>query len=353
MGQVARSHEVVSAFAMFVFLAAITWWFTHIVPGVVSYMQSSFSFQGWQALEEGAALDALRGLMIEVLEVALPVAALAAVAGLLANVAQVGLVNHWALVGLRWDRMNPLAYFKRLASLELPVGLLKSIAKGLIVIAIAAYGLRDEPAELWRLAFGSIGALGDHMRQIALTVATRVAIAMAVVALADYLWIRYRHEEQLKMSRQELKDEFKEAEGNPQIKAHMRRRARERLKELLVDSVKSATVVAMNPTHYAVALRYQREKDPTPRVVAKGRGYKALRIRDIALANDIPVVQDKPLARVLYAAVKVGQTIPLDLYRSVARLLAIVYRQKNTTRRANPITAPATTMTHSTERPHR
>jgi flagellar biosynthetic protein FlhB len=156
---------------------------------------------------------------------------------------------------------------------------------------------------------------------------------MLIVALLDIIWTRHQFEKKIRMTKQEVKDEMKDIEGNPILKSAMRQRARDRIRESLVKSVKEATVVVTNPTHYAVALKYARSSDAAPRVLAKGRDFKALRIREIAKANQIPIIEDKPVARALYASVKEGKLVPVSLYRAVARVLAIVYREQNRTQR--------------------
>lgn len=161
-----------------------------------------------------------------------------------------------------------------------------------------------------------------------MTAAFPVTFAMIVLALLDLMWTRYRHEQKLMMTKQEVKDDLKETEGNPQVKAEIRKRAQENATKPLADRVRTASVVVTNPTHFAVALRYWQGKDAAPVVVAKGVDYRALRIRELATELAIPVIEDRPLARALHGLVDEDEAIPVEFFRPVAKLLAIVYRRR-------------------------
>lgn len=327
-GQVATSPEVAVAVTMVVLTLSLSL----VIPG-----------QGQRAVEvmgliaewpQGGVYDLptishlLQRAFWGAVGLVAPVAGLALLLGVAASVAQVGFHLNLGLLGVDFERLDPSRWFGRIFSAELVLGLLKSLLKGAGVVALAMLALSDEPAQLWRGAFGSTTQLVHHLHTLASQVAGKVTAALVVLAGLDYGWARFQHEERLKMSKQELKEEAKESDGNPQVKAAMRRRMRENKKKRLVDQVKEATVIAVNPTHYAVALRYWQKVDGTPKVVAKGVDHRAAKIREIAQQYGIPIIEDKPLARTLYALVKEGDPIPVDLYRSVAKLLAIVYRRR-------------------------
>jgi len=327
-GQVAKSAEVISTLMMFLVIGVILIWTAQMVPRLVETCQRSFSLQGWRDIESGSGAAAIRAAGADIGYLVMPVAVVAAIIALLGNLAQVGLNIHWELLAFKWDRLNPMNWLKKTFSMELIVNLAKAFAKGLGVILIAAWGLKSEPENLWYLTFAPVGELGRHMQDLAFTVFLRVGIAMMFIAALDFIWQRHQHEKKLKMSTQELKDEMKEQEGDPYLKAAMKRRGRDRINESLSSSVEQATVVVRNPTHYAVALKYERGGGGSPKVVAKGRGFKALRIIELAESFGVPVVTERPVARALYRSVKVGKTIPMELYRAVARILAMVYKQQ-------------------------
>jgi flagellar biosynthetic protein FlhB len=181
---------------------------------------------------------------------------------------------------------------------------------------------------LVRLSGVSLVSAAAKACETASSVALRACIALAVLAAADYAFSHFRLEKQLMMSRQEIKDEMKQQEGDGRVKHRARARARERMKRGLVKMVKSADVVVANPTHISVALRY-RAQDGAPVLVAKGYDEVALYIRQLARENGVPVLENRPLARAIAARVKVGRQIPVDLYAAVAEVLAFVYRLKN------------------------
>lgn len=336
-GQVAKSPEVASAVAMLLFVGVVYWYIGFLAPKLESVVQGSLDLSSYSLREFGIdqAVRAVRQIALETFQAVGPVLAVAMVLGIVSNVMQVGLNLEWSLLGFKWNRLDVIAWGKRMLSAELPVGLIRSLLKAAGVVGVAVYAAKDRVQPMAFLPYGNLAQMGRLIREVVFAVSVRVALLLGVVAALDYAWTRYRHEQKLKMSKKEIKDEMKQTEGNPEQKAALRRRARERAGARLRDDLKTATVVSTNPTHYSVALRYQKDKDPSPRVIAKGQDFRALRIRELARELGIPVVEDKPLTRAMYASVKVGDVVPVELYRGVARLLAIVYKkQPKTGRRA-------------------
>lgn len=274
------------------------------------------------------AIEALRIMGWRTITIFGPVALVAMFFGTLLSAAQVGIYVNWENAGLKWKRLDPSNWLKKVFSVELPVNILKSGFKGLGVVIVAFFGVHDLPERLWRLSGVPAGALVQELQEVALAVIYRVAAALAILAIFDVFWTRYRHEQKLMMSRQEIKDELKDSEGNPQVKGAMRRRMSDSANKRLKELVGEATVVTTNPTHFAVALRYWRGVDVSPVVLAKGADYKAQRIREYARELGVPVIEDKPLARALHALVEEGQNVPIELYQGVARLLAVIYRRR-------------------------
>lgn len=327
-GQVARSQEAGVAVTMFVLVATLNWLLPASSAGALQRFRAAFDRISAEPFTADQAGQTITQIWTDVLSLVLPVAFLAMLGGVAMSLAQVGFQLNLSLLQPKPDRLNPANWLKRMFSAELPVTLIKSLFKGLGVASIAILAMEAEPSNLWRMAFGGEAALLSHIREVAAHVISRVAAAMAVVAMLDYGWAKYRFEEQLKMSKQEQKEEMKESEGNPQQKGELRRRARDMAQGGLAEQLKEATVVATNPTHYAVALRYQPERDGAPMVLARGVDHKAARIKKLARENNIPVIEDRPLARALHALTKEGDTVPQELYKSVAKLLAIVYARR-------------------------
>ncbi len=324
-GQVAKSQEVSIAVTMLLLAGLLTWVFPAVARDAVAMFRHGLSLEGDEIMIFRAnSVVRMREGARAIFDLVSPVAFPALLLGVAANVAQVGFQINMEVFALKWDRLDPVAGLKRIFGVELPVQLIKSMFKGMGIVLIALLALRGEPTTLFRMAYLPVPMVADELGRVAYVVVVRVAAAMAVIAGLDLLWTRYRHEERLKMSKQEVKDEMKESEGDPQVKARRRAMAAALRKRSLEAAVKTATVVTVNPTHYAVALRYKPGVDSAPVVVAKGIDFKALRIRELAEKHEIPVKEDIPLTRALHAAVKEGDAIPLELYQAVANLLKVI-----------------------------
>ncbi len=327
-GESARSQEVNVALGLLVVSGVILWWFSHILPGLVDFSRSMFKLEVWGDVTFSTAPQIVGKVAWQAFRIAVPIGAMVGLVAIIAQCLQVGVNFNLELALPKGNRMDPKNWFKKMFSIEIVVELAKSSFKAFGIGLIAVFSLLDELPTLWRRVESPMAEIGHTLQDMAYLVFIRVSAAMMIVAMLDILWTRHQFEKKIRMSKQEVKDEMKDVEGNPILKSAMRQRARDRTRENLVNSVKQATVVVTNPTHYAVALKYARTSDPAPRVLVKGREFKALRIREIAKAHNIPVIEDKPVARALYASVKEGKLVPVSLYRAVARVLAIVYREQ-------------------------
>ena len=331
-GQVAYSQEVGIAGALLVFCIVLTIMAPSVAKVAIERVRNGMDLHGSTDFDLESAIRAVRLVGAAVAAIVGPPAALSMVAGAMLGVGQVGFQPNVENLGLKLNRLNPQNWLKKMASAEVPVALGRNLFKGLGIIAIAAWSLRGHPETLDRLVLAPPAALADRLQLVALTVTGPVTFAVVIVALLDLLWTRYRHEQKLMMTKQEVKDDLKESEGNPHLKAEMRKRAQENANKRLPQQVGEATVVVTNPTHYAVALRYWQGQDAAPVVLAKGIDHRAAKIREIAHAKSIPVIEDRPLARALHGLVKEGESIPLELFRPVAKLLSIVYRRRENKR---------------------
>lgn len=183
---------------------------------------------------------------------------------------------------------------------------------------------------------GSLSALGHisvedmfhFTAQLTMNLGFKIAAALIVLAVLDYMYQRYEHEKNLKMSKQDIKDEYKKMEGDPLIKGKIRERQRRMALQRMMQEVPKADVIITNPTHFAVALKYDGSKMDAPQVIAKGQDYVALRIKEIAKEHGVITMENKPLARALFQRTEIGETIPADLFQAVAEVLAYVYRIK-------------------------
>lgn len=243
------------------------------------------------------------------------------VGGLVANFAQK--VPHFALDKIQpdWSRLSPAKGFKRIFATNGQLQFLKEMFKFLSVTLVVFIVLESQKNDFINAMFLAPNALPDLVLGLTVRLLSSAVIAVGVLVAADLVLVRYRWRQEMRMSRQEVKDELRQVAGDPLMKARLRSLALDRLRRSMIAAVPKATLVVANPTHYAVALRYVREEGGAPLVVAKGQDIIALKIRRVAEEHRIPVVEDKALARSLYKSVKVDQMIPPEFYRAVAELI--------------------------------
>jgi flagellar biosynthetic protein FlhB len=250
------------------------------------------------------------------------------VAGILANFVQVGLVFSAEALEPKFSKIDPVKGFQRLFSLKSFAELTKSIVKLCVVSYVAYVTVKGEIEVIPSLMDRSIGDIMVYMGEISFKIILRTSWVLIVLAIMDYVYQRWEYEKGLRMSRQEIKDEYKQTEGDPLMKARIRRIQREMARKRMMAKVPKADVVITNPEHIAVALEYDQLKMFAPVVVAKGVGFIAEKIKEIARQNNVPIIENKPLAQVLNKMVKVNEVIPENLYKAVAEVLAYIYGLK-------------------------
>jgi flagellar biosynthetic protein FlhB len=252
-------------------------------------------------------------------------AALSWVAATVSGIAQGGLVFAPTALAPNLNRLNPASRLKQLFSLNAVSRLLKSLLPTVAIVCLAVAQLQRDWSELARLLHGHRNSLVPFAAAQMFELAWKSSLVLLAWSAADYLLERWRHENELKMSRQDLRDEFKETEGNPAVKMRIRRLQRQARRRRMLKDVERAAVVITNPTEFAIALEFNLEME-APVVLAKGRNLLAAQIREVALWHGIPLVENPPLAHALYRAVEVGQSIPPKLYAVVAEILAAIWR---------------------------
>jgi flagellar biosynthetic protein FlhB len=250
------------------------------------------------------------------------------ITGFLSNYLQIGFIFSPEAVAPKMEKIDPFKGFARLFSLRSLVELVKSVLKMAVIAVIVWFTLKDELRNLIPLMDDSLMGILVYTGKVIFRIMITTCWVLIVLALMDYLYQRWEYEKGLRMSRQEVKDEYKQSEGDPFVKARIRRIQREIARKRMMANVPKADVVVTNPTHLAVAIRYDADKMYAPVVVAKGAGYMAEKIRDIARTHGVPVIENKPVAQLLYKMVDVDGAIPEDLYRAVAEILAYVYGLK-------------------------
>jgi len=229
----------------------------------------------------------------------------------------------------KFSKLNPLKGFARIFSKNTVMELFKSLFKVGIISILSYFTIMSHWKEIPPLMGLGVGQILSFMGFVALEIIFQVLLMMIFLSLIDFAFQRFTYRENLRMTKQEVKEERKETDGNPQIKQRIRTVQMEMARKRMMAAVPDADVVVTNPTHISIAIKYDSEKNSAPAVVAKGVGPIAMRIREIAKENGVPLVEDKPLARTLNKTVEVGQLIPASLYKAVAEILAYVYKLKN------------------------
>lgn len=285
-------------------------------------------------LETGAdAVGLLMGIAMQAGLFLLPIIAVLAVAGFAASFFQNAPRFTTEQVKPKLSRISLSSGWKRLFGGQGRIEFLKSLFKLLAVGLVVAFTLSGDRGPVIDSMFADPTGMPGLVLSLVIRLVSAICVTLVVLVAADIVWSRLRWRTDLRMTRQELKDELKQAEGNPLLRARRRSLARDRARRSMIAAVPRATLVVANPTHYAIALHYDRSVGGAPRVLAKGADLIALRIREIAGQHNVPIVEDKPLARALYDAVQVDQMIPPEFYRAVAKILYFLYsRQPNAKR---------------------
>jgi flagellar biosynthetic protein FlhB len=327
-GSVARSMELNSAVVLLTGTIALFLFGAGMAAGLGDLCRSLFRAAGEFSISTSALpLYLWQGISL-LMALFLPFFALIIAAGISVNLAQVGFLWTGKPLMPRLSRLSPMKGAQRFFSPRSLVELAKSVLKLGVVGLVVYLAIRAEVHRILELSALSPSALLREIGSLAGLVSLKAAIVILLIALLDYAYTRYEHEKSLKMSKQEVKEEARQSEGDPQIKAKIRGLQIRAALRRMMRKVPQADVVITNPVHLAVALKYDGKKHRAPVVLAKGARLLAERIKEIAREHDIPIVENPPLAQALYYTVDVGQEIPIDLYRAVAEILAFVYRLK-------------------------
>jgi len=327
-GQTARSQELNTALVLL--LGALTLYVTgpiasgglrHIFSTCLSdYIHEPISIQSSVSILSGAATAAIMAIA--------PLLGGVFVAGALASYGQVGFMVSAESLGPKFERLDPARGLRRLFSVKSLVKLGTSVAKVALVGAAAYLYLRYRTDDVALLVDCSIPAIYEFLCRWSFELVFVIAMAFLLIAIADYAFQRWDFERDIRMTKQELREELKRSEGDPLVKSRVRQIQREMASRRMMQDVPEADVVVKNPTHYAVALRYEAGKNLAPVVLAKGMNLIAAKILEIARKHDVPEVDNKPLAQTLYKTVEIGAEVPPALYKAVAKVLAYVYQLK-------------------------
>lgn len=325
-GQVAKSPEVSSAFILLGSLGVLLFAGPWMFGALNEFMQGIFANLGTLHIEGGSARAFLLEVFEQVLIILMPLMVVLMIVGLGANLMQVGFLFTSEPFAPKLSKFNPIKGAKKFVSLRALVDLLKSVLKILFIGGIAYLVLMGEIDIIPSLIEMSVGQILSFICIASLKIFFYASLAMLVLAVIDFIYQKWQHTKDLMMSKQEVKDEMKQSEGDPQVKSKIRQAQREMAMRRMMQAVPEADVIITNPTSLAIALKYDAKEMVAPQIVAKGAGFVAERIKEIAKENDVPIVEDKPLAQVLYKAGEIGDSIPDSLYRAIAEILAYVYR---------------------------
>ncbi|MGI9659184.1 MAG: flagellar biosynthesis protein FlhB [Gaiellaceae bacterium] len=325
-GQAARTQDLAPAIGLLATVGTLALLGPRMLDALKALVSRGLAQAGQPdlATQEGLA-DAVGWTGGDMIRIVGPIAVVAVVAGVLANVAQVGLKVTPQAAKPDIKKLNPISGIKRIFGLHLLIETAKTVAKASVVGLVVFFAVWPSLPELGALVGLPAGELISRLGRQVISIAIRASIAFFVIAVADFFVQRWRHEKQLKMSVDEVKREGRDADVSPELKGQIRKKQMDGIRQRMLTDVPSADVVITNPTHYAVALRYEGQV-ASPEVIAKGADLVAKAIRDIAAEHGVPVLSNPPLARALYHEVEVGQQIPEHFFQAVAEVLAFVYR---------------------------
>lgn len=326
-GQIPKSKEVALAATLLMSTLVLATLGSYVGQNLLSSTNYFLSANLTQELTIESVGKIAVTIVLRCFLIILPVIVPIMVAGVLANFAQTGPMLAGEPLTPKLSKLNPISGFKKIFSMKTVVDTIKDIAIVSIVGYIGYTYLKGKYPEVLSMGYLAITAIPASYKSLVLGIMFRITIVMVIIAIMDYVYQRYSYNKDLKMTKQEIKEEYRQEEGDPQIKSKIKQKQREMSAKRMMGAVPQATVVVTNPTHIAVALKYE-EGDEAPMVIAKGSGYVAIRIKEIAKENKVPIIENKPLARLIFSEVEVEQSIPVNMYQAVAEILALIYKMK-------------------------
>jgi len=327
-GQVAKSRELASVAILGACLIYFYFGASLMFANLSKLMKKYFI----QAGQLSVTLDNIQSIILDFIYQAFiilfPFLLVALLAGFIANIAQVGFLFSSEAIMPKFSKIDPMKGLQRLFSTRSLVELVKSVAKILIVGFIAYLTMRSESDKILPLVQYSVPDILAYIGRVSFKILYTTSIVLLALAVFDYVYQKWETDKSLKMTKQEIKEENKQTEGDPLVKGRIRRLQREIARKRMMAQVPKADVVITNPTHFAVAIRYVPEKMKAPVVIAKGADFLAEKIKEIAKTHNVPIVENKAVAQVLYRMVQIDQVVPETLYKAIAEILVYVYSLK-------------------------
>ncbi len=331
-GQVSKSKELTSAFDLVALFAILKFLVSFVGTKMLETFQEFYKkipdivYAG--RIQSNTVASLIQEAMLLILQMAAPFFIAGVAVAIVVNIIQVGWKPTAKPMKPKGSKLNPISGFKKILSKDSIFEFLKSIVKIGLILYVAYVSIRDHQNTLFLLYDIPLIHVILLMGEIIIDTGLKISAVYIVIGLVDYIYQKHKFKEDMKMTKQEVEDEFKNTEGNPEIKGRQRSRMREASQRRMMQDLPTADVVITNPTHLSVAIKYDAEQNKAPIVIAKGADYLAMQIREKARECNIEIVENKPLARMLYANVDIGAEIPPELYQAVAEVLAFVYNMK-------------------------
>lgn len=331
-GQVVKSMDAVTALSMAVVLAGISLFGGGMVNDIKAMMISAFTMDMAAEFNTADLLATTGDTILRFLTAVLPILLVALAAGMAFNILQVGFMFNPKLLKPKFSRINPLEGFKRMFSKRTFIELIKSVVKIAVLgmVAYSEYQVQVKKTE--NMMAESLTTAINTMLDMLSTIGFKLVIALVIMAPFDFFFQWRKHEKDLMMTKQEIKDEYKLSEGDPQIKSRIRQKQRQMSAMRMMQAVGAADVVITNPTHYAIALQYDESTNKAPLIVAKGKDFLAQKIKEEAAKHHVAMVENRQLAQYLYFFCEIGDEVPEEMYQAVAEILAYIYKMKQTGR---------------------
>ncbi len=327
-GQVPKSMEVPSVFVLLGSATSLYFFGFYVYKSLVSVMLDTLNFDSIPVMTKFEIVNLFGTSLRQIIIACLPVMVAAILMGLTSNFAQVGFAVSWKAIEPKLTKLNPITGFKDKFSSRALIEFVKSILKIIIVFTVVYLSIISRMDQILLLYDCSVAQIFLFILKVTFSIFLKVCIIMLLVAILDYVYQRWKFMNDQKMTKKEMKDEAKQTEGDPQVKSRIRQLQVEAARKRMMADVPEADVVVTNPTRLAVALKYDKMVMDSPGVVAKGAGPVAENIRKIAKENNVPLVENKELARNLYKEVDIGEQVPSQFFQAIAELLAYVYKLK-------------------------
>lgn len=334
-GQIARSKDVGLALTMLattlVIMGLSGYLANTLKANVIYFLSDASSMELTESSIKGLNLLVISKMAIAIMPIVIPIM----IAGVVASLMQTGFLVTKDAIKPSFGKLNPINGFKNMFSKKALVDLVKNIIMVSIVAFLGYSYIKENFSSVLQLGNLYLPTLGIEVKKLVLGIFGKIAILLVALAAIDY-FIQFRlHNKELRMSKQEIKEEYKQMEGDPQLKSKIKQKQREMSQKRMMQYVGDATVVITNPTHLAIAIKYEDGKTEAPKVTAKGADNIAIKIKELARENEVPIIENKPLARLIYSEVEIDQEIPQDMYQAVAEILAMVYKLNQKKKRSN------------------